>query len=240
VKQSGEPVTGWPVNVLDDVKTKLSQIVRSDHNVKKYFIGIASHGNSGVEDRYKKKYEELGYSFMKVLYTTESDENRKLMEQALICLKRSDPRLANASTGGEGPEGKAPYSVYVAIMVKGNRMEQLLQKENKMMKDLLLIRERRMEQDKKLVDLLQEENKMMEVLLLIHERRMEQEDKKLVDLLQEENKMMGDLILICERRMEEQLRQENKKHLLALTFRVSGKRGSSALINIPPAKRPRQ
>eukprot|EP01122_Echinamoeba_exundans_P010601 TRINITY_DN3_c0_g1_i2.p1 TRINITY_DN3_c0_g1~~TRINITY_DN3_c0_g1_i2.p1 ORF type:complete len:224 (-),score=34.94 TRINITY_DN3_c0_g1_i2:120-791(-) len=106
--------TGGYHDVRESVLRSVAQQVRSDSNVKEFYIGIASSGEQGLADRFNNKYKDLGYHEITPVYTTSSDTFRKGMEAQLVDHFDSHSKCANAVAGGGGPVGSGDMSVYVA------------------------------------------------------------------------------------------------------------------------------
>lgn len=114
VTKNAHPASGGYHDVQETVTRSASQHVRSDSDVKEFYIGIASNGEQGLANRFNAKYKDLGYDEITPLYTTSSDSFRKGMEEQLIDHLASHPKCSNAIGGGGGPVGSGDMSVYIA------------------------------------------------------------------------------------------------------------------------------
>ncbi len=103
-----EPATGGWRDQSEPVKRKVSALVRGS----RFWIGIASNGEKGVESRWNQKYKGVGMQSIAIVYQTSSDSFRKAIEKELIDFY--EDRCDNKIGGGGGGSGTGPYVVYVA------------------------------------------------------------------------------------------------------------------------------
>lgn len=109
----------WRIScVLEALTRSISAYCRSDSNVKKLYIGIAS-GSEAIaamkrrNDNYKI---EEGINEMITLYESSSQKNCREVEDKLVSYFESHKRSINRIGGGGGRDSSGPYYyVYLAI-----------------------------------------------------------------------------------------------------------------------------
>ena len=119
VKYEDECMTGGRHEVLEALKRSVAAYCRSDSNVKKMYIGIASGNNA--EDAMRRRYDdykkEEGINNMVALYSSTSQDFACRIEQDLVDhIKDNHQRNINRTGGGGGRPSEGPnYYVYLAM-----------------------------------------------------------------------------------------------------------------------------
>jgi hypothetical protein len=116
-----EIVKGHWQSVQDDLCDEISNMIVGG-GIHTMWIGICSNGESGLRDRWNRKYKALGMKWIIPIYETSSDASRKAMEQAVIAryqgtrfVLNGTLKIENVVAGGGGPQGSPPYFLYVAF-----------------------------------------------------------------------------------------------------------------------------
>ena len=103
-----DPFTGGWHEAQPSVRRSISGLIRQASRV---WIGIASNGDDGCRTRWNRKYKGLGMRHMAAVYRTSSEGFRRSMEADLIDFY--EDFVENCVGGGGGPDGTAPFTVYV-------------------------------------------------------------------------------------------------------------------------------
>eukprot|EP00731_Ephydatia_muelleri_P022826 Em0015g409a len=119
VTYDDECMTGGCHEVLEALKLSVAAYCRSNSNVKKMYIGIASGNNA--DDAMKRRYDdykkEEGINHMVALYSSTSQNFASLIEKDLVdYFKDEHQRNINRTGGGGGRPSEGPnYYVYLAM-----------------------------------------------------------------------------------------------------------------------------
>ena len=108
-----DPKTGWPSNVLPDIKRKITRII-NDEGYDEIYIGRSSYPTRRIN---KHRTDKGNFKKALIVYKTQSQEHAQEVERSLIkhYLKADNVEVLNQSEDSRGNIGEPPYYVYVVL-----------------------------------------------------------------------------------------------------------------------------